>query len=220
MTEAFHIAVFCRPLVVGQVKTRLIPALGAAGATDAYAQMVRRTLGVVRNACQRSDGTASLWVAGDCDHPSVVGWCDAFGFSAVAQADGDLGARMADCLQRTCTAHQRTLLIGTDCPVFAPAHLEFAAARLSADCPWVFVPSNDGGYVLIGVHAANAANVSAYQAPFCDVEWSSERVMAQTRDALNATHMSFAELPELWDVDDIDDFDRAVRLGLLARPYA
>jgi uncharacterized protein len=209
MSASAHIAVFCRPLIAGQVKTRLIPAYGEAGATRIYQHMVERTLATVREACSAMNASASLWVAGDCNHRSIAEWSRRFQMSAYPQTASDLGARMFQCLSYTTKLLARNaLLIGTDCPAFTSTHLIDAATLLSNETPWVFTPAEDGGYVLVGTNAPTFA-------PFENVEWGTALVMAQTRVALRRAALAHAELPMLWDVDLPDDVARAQRADFL-----
>jgi glycosyltransferase A (GT-A) superfamily protein (DUF2064 family) len=102
------------------------------------------------------------------------------------------------------------LLIGSDCAVLTPGLLRRAAAAL-ADHDMVFVPAEDGGYVLVGARAG------ARLAPaFTGIAWSTARVMAQTREALAAAAIGMAELEPLWDIDEPADWQRAVAAGLVS----
>ena len=205
MKAPLHIAVFCRALIPGQVKTRLIPAYGVDGSAHIYRQLVERTLHTV----MASGAAASLWVAGDTHHASVADWSARFALPVCAQCDGDLGARMAQSLMTLAQSHERVLLVGTDCPVLDVDTLRAAAAALSATCQWVFTPAEDGGYVLVGSNAPSGD-------PFADVVWSTARVMAQTRDALRRSGLQWAETQTLWDVDAAADVARAERMSLLS----
>ena len=111
---------------------------------------------------------------------------------------------MLHCLHEMRRIHERILLIGTDCPGFTSQHFIDAASALTATFPWVFVPSEDGGYVLVGSNAPN-------DAPFVDIEWSTPNVMKQTRDALITSNQQSAVLPTLWDVDEPRDVLRLRR---------
>ena len=201
----FHIAIFCRPVVAGQVKTRLIPTYAEDGAAHIYAQLVERTLQTVA----QSGATASLWVAGDTQHASVTNWAQRFSLSVHSQCDGDLGERMLNCLVTLAEKHARVLLVGTDCPVLTADDLGAAAAALSTTCHWVFSPAEDGGYVLVGSNAPSAE-------PFANIAWSTSEVMAQTRTALRVNAMTWAEAATLWDVDEAADVARAISSGLIA----
>jgi glycosyltransferase A (GT-A) superfamily protein (DUF2064 family) len=128
-----------------------------------------------------------------------------------AQCEGDLGQRMFDCLDTLARTHERVLLMGTDCPALDVAHVRAAADALAPDCPWVFTPAEDGGYVLVG------SNRPA-MAPFTDIAWSTHRVMAQTRRALSRHALAWAEMATLWDVDEPADVERARTAGFINTP--
>lgn len=210
-TRSLHIAVFCKPLIRGQVKTRLIPRYGVDGATAIYSQLVGRTLQMVRASCVDLEASASLWVAGDTTHPSVLDWAQRFALATNEQCAGDLGAKMLHCLSTLTGDHQRVLLIGSDCPALATDHLRAADASLSDACHWVFTPAEDGGYVLVGTSAPTPR-------PFMDIPWSTPLVMAQTRTALRSAALAWRELPTLWDVDEPADVERARLAGWIEPP--
>ncbi len=63
------IQIFARTPVAGQVKTRLIPALGAAGAAALYLRLLRRTVAAARAA---APGAVELWCTPDCAHPRIA----------------------------------------------------------------------------------------------------------------------------------------------------
>ena len=204
VTPSFHIAIFCRPVIAGHVKTRLVPAYGAEGAARIYAQLVERTLRTVAE----TGATASLWVAGDTAHASVLDWAQRYALSVHSQCEGDLGDRMSDCLATLAEHHDRVLLIGTDCPAFTAEDLKAAAACLSETCHWVFTPAEDGGYVLVGSNAPRTA-------PFANIAWSTSEVMTQTRGALRANALAWAETAKLWDIDEAVDVERAWNARLI-----
>ena len=131
-----------------------------------------------------------------------------FGTLCEAQPDGNLGARM----QAACTHHfahhpgQPLLLIGTDCAVLAPGHLQQAAQALQQN-DVVLIPAEDGGYVLIGMRRL-APEV------FEGIAWSTAEVLAQTRNQLRRAAVTWQELPTLWDVDEPADWQRLQELEL------
>jgi uncharacterized protein len=204
-----HIAIFCKAPVAGRVKTRLIEAYGENGATDIYVALAQKTLATVNASREAFAMSASLWAADDTANETVQRWSTDNALPTYAQHGIDLGARMLHCLQTMLRAgHQRVLLIGTDCPAFTLEHLGAAAAALSGECPWVFTPTEDGGYVLVGTTAADAA-------AFTGIAWSTDAVMQQTRAALRANGLRWAETATLWDVDLAADVERARRAGLI-----
>jgi rSAM/selenodomain-associated transferase 1 len=195
-SERVAVAILARAPVAGQAKTRLIPALGAEGAANLQRWLLQRTVAM---ALVADVGPVTLWCAGDPRHADFA-LCRAFGSVGLRlQPEGDLGRRMSEALRQSPTP-AGTLVIGTDCPALGVAHLRDAASRL-ADHDAVVVPAEDGGYVLIGTR-------SPPPAVFDEVEWGTERVMAQTRRRLAALGCRWSEPATLWDVDRPADLER------------
>ncbi len=207
----FHIAVFARAPRAGHAKTRLMPLLGAVGAAAAQRAMSLRTLQV---AAAAAPGQVSLWAADTPDDPFFVECAQRFGLSRQLQSAGDLGDRMASCLQQL-SRSRTVLLIGTDCPVWSVAAFAAAARALEEGAHLVFTPAEDGGYVLVGVRRGAPVPIPAFQG----IAWGSDQVMAQSRARLAALGWQcgreWRELPALWDIDTPQDYLRACGEGLL-----
>lgn len=196
MTSRVGVAILARAPVPGAAKTRLIPALGAAGAARLQRWMLQRTVAM---ALVADVGPVSLWCAGDPAHPDFA-VCRAFGrVDLQPQPEGDLGERMLAAIASSSTP-AGTLVIGTDCPALGAAQLR-ESARALGDHDAVVIPAEDGGYVLIGM------KTPAPEA-FAGVDWGSARVMAQTRQRLAALGWRWQEADPLWDVDLPQDLDR------------
>ena len=195
MTSEIKIAVLARAPVAGEAKTRLIPLLGAQGAADAHRTLMKTTLQTVRSA---GFSDVTLWCAPDCTYPYFSACEMLYGVRLAPQPSGDLGARM---LAAFAHAQARLLLLGTDCPSITVAHLKACAQALrdGADC--VFLPTEDGGYGLIGAQRA-------FSGLFKNIEWGSARVMAQTREAIAELGFISAEPAIIWDVDTPADYVR------------
>jgi rSAM/selenodomain-associated transferase 2/rSAM/selenodomain-associated transferase 1 len=193
------VAVLAKAPVPGLAKTRLIPALGAAGAARAQRGFALQTLATARAA---ATGPVSLWCAPDAGHRFFAALRARHGVDCLAQPGGDLGARMASVMHRHFdgTSPVPLLIVGTDCPVLTPAHLQQAADVLQAHDA-VLIPAEDGGYVLIGLRRP-------LPAVFEGITWSTPQVLMQTRERLRATGASWQELPMLWDVDEPADWAR------------
>ncbi|BBL70024.1 TIGR04282 family arsenosugar biosynthesis glycosyltransferase [Methylogaea oryzae] len=203
--EAVAIAVFAKAPLPGHAKTRLIPVLGSQGAADLQRAFVLRTL---ETAVAAAVGPVSLWCAPDCSH-ELFGHCrERFGAALRPQTSGDLGQRMRAALAELCRQGP-ALLIGTDCPAMAPAHLRAAAAALRQGSDAVFLPAEDGGYVLVGVRRAEPWL-------FGDMPWGGSAVMAETRRRMRQAGWRWAEPALLWDVDRPEDWRRLERAGLMA----
>ena len=73
----------------------------------------------------------------------------------------------------------------------------------------VFLPAEDGGYGLVGL-------VRPVPEIFRDMSWSTDRVMAETRERLRGLGLVWREPAEIWDVDRPGDAARLAASGLLA----
>ena len=203
-----RIAVFAKAPVPGEVKTRLIPVLGAEGAARLHRRLVRHALSVARVASAAAGpAPVQLWCAPDATHGFFAGCAAEFDVSLHAQGPGDLGERMARCFA---SGDGAALLIGSDIPAMDAACLDAAAAAL-AEQDAVFVPAEDGGYVLVGLRAGLG---TVRDAVFRDIEWSSARVMQQSRERLRTAGLRWRELPPLWDLDRPEDLARLADCGL------
>lgn len=197
------LAVLAKAPLPGLAKTRLIPALGAAGAARAQRLFTRRTLHMARQAAL---GPLTLWCAPDQTQRFFRALQRSGGVAREAQPEGGLGARMQHACEHHFARHPDLplLLLGTDCAVLAPGHLRQAAvALLSHDV--VVIPAEDGGYVLIGMRRR-------VPQVFENIAWSTPLVMAQTRERLLRSGLSCCEMATLWDVDEPADWQRLQQL--------
>ncbi|MEX1315860.1 MAG: TIGR04282 family arsenosugar biosynthesis glycosyltransferase, partial [Synechococcaceae cyanobacterium] len=190
----------------GAVKTRLEPALGAAGAARLAERLLRRTIGT---ACASGQGVVEVCASPGPDDPAWrrLSWPPELAWSE--QSGGDLGERMAAVARRVLASGANLLLLGMDCAELDAHHLQTAAAQLcGADA--ALIPSLDGGYVLLGLRRFHPALFRA-------VPWSTGAVCAITRERLRTLGWSWREQCPLADLDEPVDLDRlpqAIRLQL------
>ena len=107
-----------------------------------------------------------------------------------------------DCLFAAITGmfaagHGSAVVLNADSPTL-PTRLLAETARLLAEDGdhAVLGPSNDGGYYLLGIK-------SAHRRLFDDIDWSTERVFAQTLERAREIGLRVHILPEWYDVDDV-----------------
>jgi rSAM/selenodomain-associated transferase 1 len=181
-----RVSLFTRWPEAGKAKTRLIPALGAAGAAALHKRLTERTVATVRAA-----GLALEIRSTGADPARFQDWLGADA-TVVDQGDGDLGARLARAADTL-----PVLLLGADVPGLQPGHLQAAAAAL-ATAPAVIGPAADGGYWLLGL-AAPAPQL------FTDMAWGTGSVLATTLARLPA---GTPQLDTLSDLDTPDDLAR------------
>jgi len=196
-TVRVDIAIFAKAPVPGYAKTRLIPALGADGAAALHATMIRRT---VETACAAELTRVTLWCAPDPSHAVFREMAHKHGVALRRQFPGSLGARMLAAF-RCQPARRPLLLIGTDGPALRPDHLRACALSLHHGDDASFLPTEDGGYLLVGLRRA-------VPQLFVDIAWSTPSVMPQTRRRLRRAGLRWTEPDTLWDVDTPHDLKR------------
>lgn len=193
------IAILAKAPIPGWAKTRLIPALGAAGAARAQRRFCLQTL---HCATQAQLGEITLWCAPDRQSRFFRALQLRFGGQLQSQPQGDIGERMQAAAQAhfACAGAPPLLIIGSDCAVLAPGHLQEAARRLLTH-DVCLIPAEDGGYVLIGLR-------KMIPELFQGVAWSTSAVLAQTLERCARLSASVAQLPALWDIDEPADWQR------------
>lgn len=193
---AARILVFSKAPVPGQVKTRLLPALSATAAAELHARLLWQTV-TMALACQLAP--VQLWCSPDCGHP-LFRRLARQGAKLHLQQGADLGQRLQHASSTTLKNRARVILIGTDCPGLDAALLQQALDRL-AEHDVVLGPAEDGGYYLLGLRQP---------APelFQDIDWGSDRVLAQTRRSAAMQQLGVFELPQRWDLDRPADLRR------------
>ncbi len=177
---------------LGQAKTRLIPALGQAGAAEQHRQMVEHTLNQARQLRQQMPLTIEVWFTGATTAEMQAWLGDDLSYHP--QQGDDLGDRLsyavAMAFQSGC---QRVVMLGTDCPFVDSVLLRQAFLRL-AQQDVVLGPAMDGGYYLIGLR-------QPFLFLFEGIAWSTAQVLEQTCAIARAHGLRFYRLPWLSDID-------------------
>jgi len=206
-----RLIIFTRYPVPGKTKTRMIPALGEQGAADLHSRMTEYTLlNLLILCCDQSLEIAIYYSGGD--RALMQTWLDPVissfwvnhphltinPISYHAQVGEDLGERMqrafADSFNHKI---EKMIIIGTDCPDLNQNIIEEAFLALNSQ-DVVLGPASDGGYYLIGLS-------QFFPMLFNNIDWGSDRVLAQTRSIIEQEKLSVYDLPVLTDVDRPDD---------------
>jgi rSAM/selenodomain-associated transferase 1 len=186
------IAQLARAPVVGQVKTRLLPALNPQRTADLHAAMV---LYICRRLAPA--GTLQLWVDGDSTAP-LFRACLAAGAESLRQQRGDdLGARMSHIVDVGVEDFDKVILVGSDAPGLNASHVGRVAAALD-DADAAFVPATDGGYVMLGLKAPCPEL-------FTGLPWGTSEVLELSLAALAAVGKRAHLLEPLPDIDRPED---------------
>lgn len=191
-TAQADLLVFARHPELGKVKTRLAAGIGLEQALQVYRELLAHTQTVVAPLPVRK----WVWLT---EAGPAADLSDAWpGYNQRPQPAGDLGQRM-----QTAFAHSFAqgatvvVIIGTDCPGLATAHLEEAYAALQTH-ELVLGPASDGGYYLLGMKAV-------WPTLFENKTWSTDSVRADTLADAAQLGLRVHLLPELRDVDTAED---------------
>jgi uncharacterized protein len=193
---ASRVLVFSRAPRAGEVKTRLIPRLGAQGAADLHARLIHRCLDTVTHAglCP-----VELWCAPS-SHDRFFKVCrERYATGLYDQVQGDLGERMYAALASALDRAASAVLIGTDIPSLEAADLVAALQALQSGKDAVVGPASDGGYYLIGVRHAD-------RRLFEHMPWGGPAVFRETSTRLQRLGLDWLRLRERSDVDTPEDF--------------
>lgn len=196
MKSSECLIVFTRYPIPGKTKTRLIPALGEAGAANLHRQMTEHTLAQVRQL--RADSVKiEVHYAGATADRELADWLGA-DLVYRGQGDGDLGDRMARSMKTAVEAgYDRVIIIGTDCPGLNAEILQLAFQQLR-DRNVVLGPAIDGGYYLIGMQGF-------IPELFVGISWGTSVVRQQTIEIATKLGLSMGDLPLLADIDRPED---------------
>ena len=202
---ACRLLVFAKAPIPGQVKTRLIPSMGAMAAASLHKKLVFHSLKTITNS---GLGPVELWCTPSAEHPFFKLCAEKFQLRLRKQTDGDIGKRMAYAFDHTLRKVPSALLIGTDCPSLTQDDLKEAAEVLAQGMDAVIGPAEDGGYVLLGLRRFTPEL-------FAGISWGTDLVLEQTRACLQSLGRQWHELKERWDVDRPEDLKRLRSEGLL-----
>ncbi|TMJ12492.1 MAG: glycosyltransferase [Alphaproteobacteria bacterium] len=182
-----RIVIFAKAPVPGQVKTRLVPALGSEGAARLAQEMLEHTV---------EEALATGLSVELCGDPDPSTWYQGPPLLLSAQGEADLGARLARAAERV-LKEEPILLIGTDCPGLN-RHRLLKAARALETNDAVLLPAEDGGYVLLGLTRFD-------KSLFEEIAWSTPTVSFETIERIESLGWSLHLGETLWDVDEPQD---------------
>ena len=208
--ESAHLIVFGRYPRVGMTKTRLIPALGPAGAAALQKRLAEKTVATARQAAMRI-GARLVFCHDGGNAQQLCQWLGGRPIRYLAQAAGDLGRRMHLAMQRAFdVGARRVVLVGTDIPGLTTEMLEEAFSALH-EKDLVFGPSIDGGYWLVGM--AKPENI------FAGIVWSRPDVLEKSLALARKKGMTSHLLAPLNDLDTPDDLAREWGSDHVPPPY-
>ncbi len=192
------ILLFAKVPVGGNVNTRLIADIGVQAATQLQHELIHQRLSMLMqaNLC-----AVSLMCTPDVQDDYFVRCKEQYPVTLLQQSGADLGKRMLNGIKQALQQYKYCIVIGTDAPALDEVLISQAIESLKAGSEVVFVPAEDGGYVLVGLQ-------KPYEFLFRGIRWGSAEVMQQSRRKLKKNSISFNELATCWDIDRVEDYQR------------
>jgi hypothetical protein len=199
---------FTRYPVPGKTKTRLIPALGGAGA--ARLQEIMTGFAVLNSRCYSARTAATVEIRFDDASKKTMSRWLGNGLKYIHQNDGDIGQRMNHAFEQAFQSGcERVVVMGCDCPQNDGSNVSAAFDALN-EKDMVIGPAVDGGYYLIGLR-------KPVPELFTGMDWGSASVFEQTVTVANRQKLNTAQLSKLSDVDCPDDLSVCRNMGFLHR---
>ncbi len=177
--------VFVKNLVLGKVKTRLAKTIGNKEALNTY----KKLIDITQNATRNIKADKHIYFSDEIDKKL---WINDPKF---IQTGKDLGEKMTNAFKTGFDmGYQHIILIGSDLPDMSASIINQAFNQLNKH-PFVFGPSTDGGYYLIGM-------TNFTPKIFKDKPWSQPHLL---KDTLNGINLSYYLLQSYNDIDTFED---------------
>jgi rSAM/selenodomain-associated transferase 1 len=192
--------IFAKNLIHGEVKTRLASTVGHDKAMTVYEQLIAHTI----------ETTKHLSVDKTVFYSKRIELEDAWDnkiYEKNIQTGNDLGDKMKNAFATVFgNRNKKLVIIGTDCPDLNASVIMNAYVYLE-DHDIVIGPASDGGYYLLGMK-------KLHPRLFEKIDWSTEKVLAQTLKICESSNLSTFLLPELSDIDDENDLKKYMNRSL------
>jgi rSAM/selenodomain-associated transferase 1 len=149
MADDTVILVFAKAPIEGQVNTRLIPSIGKQAATQLQYDLVHQRLTMLTQA-KLSD--VILMCSPDVEQEFFIECKEKYFVSLRKQSGNDLGERMFNGISEALKNYRHCIVVGTDAPALGGYIVQQSIETLREGKSVVFVPAEDGGYVLVGMN--------------------------------------------------------------------
>lgn len=194
------LVIFAKAPIPGEVKTRLCPPLTSDEAATLHGTFVLDVLEQTKLAVTKARLPVDRYLAcsPSTEHVFFKIMEERQGVRLLDQVGADLGERMHQVFAVLFgQGYQRVLIIGTDAPTLPQSTYQEALSLLTTH-DVVLGPALDGGYYLIGL-------TRPVPELFAAMPWSTDRVLALTREKALARNLTIGLLKEWRDIDAIED---------------
>ena len=196
------LAVMAKAPRPGKVKTRLSPPLSPEQASQLNTCFIQDTTENIQQVAEQSNSAGLVAYTPVGDEAAFDGLLPA-GFQLLPQRGHDFGERLLYVCQDLFEAgFGAVCVIDSDSPTMPQHALLRAVEQLARPGDrMVLGGSDDGGYYLLGIKRLHPQL-------FQRIDWSTERVFAQTLERANEISLEAALLPTWYDVDDAATLER------------
>ncbi len=192
-----RLIVFTRFPEPGKTKTRLIPALGTAGAARLQRHMTEHIVAAISELSNRPGLTVEVRHEGG-DTDLMRDWLGSH-LIYRPQGTGNLGRRLVRAFGAAfLDAAEAAIIVGSDIPGISAAIIQQAFKALEEN-DLALGPANDGGYYLIGM--PRTLTLETCNRLFEGISWGTGEVLAQTLQIARDRGLRFTLLERLADVD-------------------
>jgi hypothetical protein len=188
------LAIMTKAPRAGTVKTRLQPPLTPAEAAELNICFLHDIADAILEVGEHAKGVGVFTPPGsEKEYEGVL----PSHFDLIPQRGDGFGERLTNAADDLLhLGFESCCLINSDSPTATVEAFREAVAQLQdADNRIVLGPSDDGGYYLIGMRKLN-------RHLFEEIDWSTERVFAQTDERAREVGLKVHVLPKFYDVDD------------------
>jgi rSAM/selenodomain-associated transferase 1 len=189
------LAVMTKAPRAGRVKTRLVPPLTPDEAAQLNICFLRDTTAAISQACAENARGIAVYtpVGAEADYADIL----PREFQLIPQRGERFGERLAFAVEDLfAIGFGSVCLIDSDSPTVPRKFYVDAVGLLSMHGDRIVLgPSDDGGYYLIGVK-------QNHWRVFQNIDWSTERVLEQTKTRAAELGIEVELLPTCYDVDD------------------
>lgn len=213
LTDAVTIGLMIKYWEPGKVKTRLGQTIGMEQAAALHRLFVSQL-------CSELSGCGSRRVVSVSPDESerrfrheLESWGLDSHWDTMPQGGGDLGHRISHWFQAVLDDPHNSpsaILLGADCPTIDAGVVAEATERLR-DHDAVAGPALDGGYYLIGLRGPWIPG--RHDRLFVEMPWSTDQVLAITRERIKSAGLTVAELQPREDIDTQRELDNLIASG-------
>ena len=194
MSVDIPLYLFAKAPVEGRVKTRMQPWLTPLQSAGLAAEMLEVTM---RKVADSWPGRRLLAASPDTLFPLFQELCNELGFEIESQVSGDLGVRMAHCLENGLAECGYAAVMGCDTPHVAESVIrKFHSSMIKGEN--VVGPAEDGGFYFLGLNQFNSQM-------FDDIVWGEDEVLSDLRKNARDNLIQLCEYSPLRDIDNWDD---------------